>query len=102
LYYTIKQHLIDYDEDRKEYEMDDGEQMDSDQIYSEMREYNNPPAGGYEATVISGESGIASSISADSGVLFAIAIILGILILVTICLIFFYPVVSEIIQQFLP
>ena len=53
LYYTVKQHLIDYDEDHKEYEMDDGEEMDSDQIYSEMVESNDAPPGGYEATVTS-------------------------------------------------
>jgi hypothetical protein len=44
----VKQHLIDYNEDHKEYEMDDGEQADSNQIYNEMIEANDPPAGGYE------------------------------------------------------
>jgi len=50
LYRSVKKHLVEYDEDRKEYEMDDGEQMDSNQIYSEMVELNDIPSGGYEVT----------------------------------------------------
>lgn len=50
LYRTIKQHLIDYDEDKKEYELDDGEQMDTNQIYTEMKPSHHAPAGGYHAT----------------------------------------------------
>lgn len=47
LYAGIKQHLIDYDEDRKEYKMDDSPTQDSNEIYSELTETNEPPAGGY-------------------------------------------------------
>lgn len=50
LYRTIKQHLIDYDEDKKEYDLDDGERMDTDQIYAEMKASNHQPTGGYHAT----------------------------------------------------
>lgn len=48
LYNGIKQHLKEYDEDDKEYKMDDGEKVDSDMIYSEMTEYNEAPSGGYQ------------------------------------------------------
>jgi hypothetical protein len=48
LYSAIKSHLIEYDEDHKEYEMDDGESEDSNQIYHELYEYNEKPAGVYE------------------------------------------------------
>jgi hypothetical protein len=51
LYNGIKQHLIDYKEDEKEYELDDGEKIDSDKIYAQMREAKYAPVGGYEATV---------------------------------------------------
>jgi hypothetical protein len=50
LYRTIKQHLIDYKEDEKEYELDDGEQLDTNQIYDEMKTSLHAPAGGYQAT----------------------------------------------------
>lgn len=48
LYRTIKKHLSDYDEDKKEYEMDDGEKIDTDQIYYTMTGSNEAPPGGYE------------------------------------------------------
>jgi len=48
LYAGIKKHLVDYDEDRKEYKFDDGEQADSNEIYGEMTESNDPPSGGYQ------------------------------------------------------
>ena len=48
LYNGIKQHLIDYDEDRKEHEFDDGQEIDSNEIYKTMAESNEPPPGGYE------------------------------------------------------
>lgn len=48
LYAGIKQHLIDYDEDRKEYKMDDSPEQDTNEIYNEVAETNEPPAGGYE------------------------------------------------------
>lgn len=48
LYYGIKQHLIDFDEDHKEYQMDDGPSMDINQIYEAIVESNEKPAGGYE------------------------------------------------------
>jgi hypothetical protein len=50
LYISIKQHLIDFDEDHKEFILDDGEQADSNQIYAEMKESNSIPLGAYEAT----------------------------------------------------
>ena len=48
VYRGIKAHLIEYEEDHKEYEMDDGEQTDSDQIYYALIESNEAPTGGYE------------------------------------------------------
>lgn len=48
LYTGIKQHLKDYGEDEKEYEMDDGPTLDTNQIYSEMTSQNEAPSGGYE------------------------------------------------------
>ncbi|CAN5161089.1 hypothetical protein BH11PAT1_BH11PAT1_5730 [soil metagenome] len=48
IYRGIKEHLIVYDEDHKEHEMDDGEAIDSDQIYYALVESNEAPAGGYE------------------------------------------------------
>lgn len=47
LYAGIKQHLIDYDEDRKEHKLDDGPDADSAEIYNEMIESSEPPSGGY-------------------------------------------------------
>jgi hypothetical protein len=48
LYHGIKKHLIDYNEDHKEYDMDDGAEMDTDQIYYALEESQEPPSGGYE------------------------------------------------------
>lgn len=48
LYYGIKQHLTDYDEDRKEYDFDDGPSIDTNEVYAAMRESNVRPSGGYE------------------------------------------------------
>jgi hypothetical protein len=48
LYAGIKQHLIDSDEDDKETKYDDGPTEDTNEIYSEMTEANEPPSGGYE------------------------------------------------------
>ena len=48
LYYGIKQHLIDYNEDHKEYQFDDPPQIDTNEIYTSMFESNSPPSGGYE------------------------------------------------------
>lgn len=56
LYRTVKKHLIDYNEDHKEHEMDDGEVEDSNQIYAEMTESPSPPAGGIQAFPLSAES----------------------------------------------
>ncbi|HUQ85857.1 MAG TPA: hypothetical protein VM077_06055 [Candidatus Limnocylindrales bacterium] len=47
LYTGIKTHLKESDEDDKEYKYDDGETTDSNMIYSEMDESNEPPSGGY-------------------------------------------------------
>jgi hypothetical protein len=48
LYEGIKQHLIEFDEDRKESKYDDGPREDSEEIYEEMSESKEPPSGGYE------------------------------------------------------
>ncbi len=48
LYAGIKQHLTEYDEDRKEYKFDDGPVADSNEIYAGIGESEVPPAGGYE------------------------------------------------------
>lgn len=48
LYEGIKQHLIDSDEDRKESKFDDGARVDTNEVYGEMAEANEPPSGGYE------------------------------------------------------
>ena len=48
LYNGIKQHLIDYDEDHKEYDFDDGPEIDTNEVYAAMRESRVRPAGGYE------------------------------------------------------
>ena len=72
LYKAIKQHLTDYNEDHKEYEMDDGAQADSDQIYYGMSESKTIPAGGYEAIVHEGgtSSGVGASMTLFYIVLF--------------------------------
>lgn len=48
LYDGIKQHLIEYDEDRKEHEFDDGRSIDTNEVYSAITESPEPPGGGYE------------------------------------------------------
>ncbi len=48
LYAGIKKHLIDYDEDHKEYKFDDGPQIDTNEVYAAMVESETPPAGAYE------------------------------------------------------
>ncbi len=48
LYYGIKKHLVDYGEDAKEHELDDGPSMDVAQIDASMTELAAAPAGGYE------------------------------------------------------
>ena len=49
LYTAIKKHLTDYDEDHKEYKFDDGEAIDTKEVFAAMIESTEPPAGGYEA-----------------------------------------------------
>lgn len=48
LYYGIKKHLIEYEEDHKEYAFDDGAQIDINEVYAAVIESSDPPAGGYE------------------------------------------------------
>lgn len=48
LYAGIKQHLIDYDEDHKEYKFDDGPTIDTNEVYAALTESDTPPSGGYE------------------------------------------------------
>ncbi len=48
LYTGIKKHLIDYDEDHKEYKFDDGPQVDTNEVYAEIGESDEAPSGGYE------------------------------------------------------
>ena len=48
LYEGIKKHLIEYNEDDREYDFDDGPQQDSDEVYYAVEESDEPPAGGYE------------------------------------------------------
>ena len=50
LYVAIKSHLIEYDEDHKEYKFDDGIEADSDEIYYKIIESNDAPPGGYEVS----------------------------------------------------
>lgn len=45
LYYGIKNHLIDYNEDHKEYKFDDGAQTDINEVYSSISESSNQPSG---------------------------------------------------------
>lgn len=44
----IKEHLVESGEDEKEHKYDDGHREDSNEIYGEMHESNEPPSGGYE------------------------------------------------------
>lgn len=48
IYYGIKQHLVDYNEDHKEFIFDDGPQIDINEVYAAVIESNDPPPGGYE------------------------------------------------------
>lgn len=48
LYFGIKQHLIDYNEDHKEFDFDDGPEIDVNEVYYALIELNDPPVGGYE------------------------------------------------------
>lgn len=48
LYYGIKKHLIDYDEDHKEYQFDDGASIDIREVYAAITESESEPSGGYE------------------------------------------------------
>ena len=48
LYTGIKKHLIDYDEDHKEYDFDDGPATDTNEVYGRMTHSKEPPSGGYE------------------------------------------------------
>lgn len=48
LYNGIKKHLGEYDEDRKEFEMDAYPEKEVNEMYAEMTEMNEPPSGGYQ------------------------------------------------------
>ncbi len=48
LYYGIKAHLIEYEEDHKEYQMDDDPSVDINKIYYAAVELHEAPSGGYE------------------------------------------------------
>lgn len=48
LYEGIKEHLKEYDEDHKEYKFDEDPETEENEMYKEMTESNEPPAGGYE------------------------------------------------------
>ena len=48
LYEGIKEHLKEYDEDHKEYEFDEDPEIEKNQMYKEMTESKEKPAGGYE------------------------------------------------------
>lgn len=101
LYRTIKQHLIDYDEDKKEYEMDEGEQTTSNRIYDEMKASHHEPRSGYHATkttsVVHPSTKIESSLShtshkkSSSDSSLALLIFLVILLLCAISLFFLFP-----------
>ncbi len=47
LYDGVKKHLADYDEDRKEHQLDDGVSEDSLEIYNGIAESSDIPPGGY-------------------------------------------------------
>lgn len=93
LYRAIKEHLIEYNEDDKEHEMDDGESIDSNEIYYHIVESNEKPAGGYEAEddgILDGASGGSSSGGTSSGLSqFIFYIIFAVLIGVVIVYFFF-------------
>lgn len=48
IYYGIKQHLIDYNEDNRESEFDEGADIDIDEVYNGLTESEFPLSGGYE------------------------------------------------------
>ena len=106
LYKAIKQHLIDYGEDRKEYEMDEGEQIESDQIYAGMQELKYKPVSAYEATVTdvtestttssSSSSTTTPSPSQKSSLLLPFLLLLSILVGLIVLFVFFPDVVSSI------
>lgn len=48
LYYGIKQHLTEYNEDDKEHQLDDGPSIDINEIFSVVIESEDAPSGGYE------------------------------------------------------
>lgn len=48
LYDGIKKHLIDYGEDRKEYQFDEDPDLEKKQMYDTMEETEDRPAGAYE------------------------------------------------------
>jgi len=48
LYHGIKKHLIDYNEDHKEYEFDDHPTIEINEVYEAVSELNDPPTAGYE------------------------------------------------------
>ena len=48
LYEGIKKHLIEYGEDHKEYQFDEDPSIEVSQMYNEMSENEERPAGGYE------------------------------------------------------
>ena len=48
LYMGIKKHLIDYQEDHKEYEFDESPSVEANQMYYAMSESTHPPRSGYE------------------------------------------------------
>ncbi len=47
LYEGIKKHLINYDEDHKEYQFDEAPQIEMRQMYASMSESTDKPHGGY-------------------------------------------------------
>lgn len=48
LYHGIRKHLVEYNEDHKEFQFDDGEVMDVNEIYIAVTESDEAPSGGYE------------------------------------------------------
>lgn len=48
LFHGIKKHMIDYNEDDKEFTMDEAESIEEWQMYKIMIETTDEPKGGYE------------------------------------------------------
>ena len=48
LYIGIKAHLIEYNEDHKEYELDDDPKVEINEMYYAMSEHSEPPTAAYE------------------------------------------------------